>query len=110
MRLKALDNHQRQQETVVIDNIVTVEINNDTLAEYGQWPFPRNQLAEEVHRLYSAGAGLVIMPMLFAEPDRFGGDEAFTQMLLETPTIIGQVPADVRDGSPVTRGVAAVGD
>ncbi len=110
MRLKALDNHQRQQETVIIDNIVTVEINNDTLAEYGQWPFPRNQLAEEVHRLYSAGAGLVIMPMLFAEPDRFGGDEAFTEMLLQTPTIIGQVPADVTDGSPVTRGVAAVGD
>jgi len=109
MRLKALDNHQRQQETVVVDNIVTVEINNDTLAEYGQWPFPRKDLAEEVHRLYSHGAGLVIMPMLFADEDRFGGDEAFTQMLLETPTLIGQVPATITDGNPVTRGVAAVG-
>ena len=109
MRLKALDNHQRQQETVIVDNIVTVEINNDTLAEYGQWPFPRKDLADQVRKLYSRGAGLVIMPMLFAEPDRFGGDETFTQMLLETPTIIGQVPAQVTDGSPVTRGVAAVG-
>ena len=99
--------HDALPISVIIDNIVTVEINNDTLAEYGQWPFPRNQLAEEVHRLYSAGAGLVIMPMLFAEPDRFGGDEAFTEMLLQTPTIIGQVPADVTDGSPVKIGRAS---
>jgi len=67
MRLKALDNHQRQQQTEIIDNIVTVEINNDTLAEYGQWPLPRKDLAEQVRKLYSHGAGLVIMPMLFAD-------------------------------------------
>ena len=107
--LKGLDSHQRQQQTEIIDNIVTVEINNDTLAEYGQWPFPRGQLAEEVHRLYSAGAGLVVLPMLFAEPDRFGEDDKFTEMLMQTPTIIGQVPGNVTRGTPVTRGVSAVG-
>ena len=107
--LKGLDSHQRQQQTEIIDNIVTVEINNDTLAEYGQWPFPRGQLAEEVHRLYSAGAGLVVLPMLFAEPDRFGEDDKFTEMLMQTPTIIGQVPGNVTKGNPVTRGVSAVG-
>ena len=107
--LKGLDSHQRQQQTEIIDNIVTVEINNDTLAEYGQWPFPRGQLAEEVHKLYSAGAGLVVLPMLFAEPDRFGEDDKFTEMLLQTPTIIGQVPGNVTRGTPVTRGVSAVG-
>ena len=111
MRLKALDNHQRQQETVIVDNIVTVEINNDTLAEYGQWPFPRSQLAEIVYDLQKNGAGLIVMPMLFSEPDRAGPEEdiKFELMLYETPTLIGQVPADVTDGSPVTRGVAAVG-
>ena len=107
--LKGLDSHQRQQQTEIIDNIVTVEINNDTLAEYGQWPFPRGQLAEEVNRLYSVGAGLVVLPMLFAEPDRFGEDDKFTEMLLQTPTIIGQVPGNVTRGTPVTRGISAVG-
>ena len=107
--LKGLDSHQRQQQTQIIDNIVTVEINNDTLAEYGQWPFPRGQLAEEVNRLYSSGAGLVVLPMLFAEPDRFGEDDKFTEMLMQTPTIIGQVPGNVTKGNPVTRGVSAVG-
>jgi adenylate cyclase len=93
-----------------VDNVVTIEINNDTLSEYGQWPFPRGELANHIHRLYEAGAGLVILPMLFAEPDRFDQDPQFQDMLLKTPTIIGQVPAQVTNGNPVTRGVAAVGE
>ena len=110
MRLKALDNHQRQQETVIVDNIVTVEINNDTLSEYGQWPFPRKDLAEEVHRLYSAGPGLVIMPMLFAEPDRFGGDWEFCEKL-GYGTVIAQVgTSQKRTSNPVPRGVAKIGN
>ena len=110
LRLKALDSHQRQQQTEIVDNVVTIEINNDTLSEYGQWPFPRGELANHIHRLYEAGAGLVILPILFAEPDRFNQDTQFQDMLLKTPTIIGQVPAQVTDGNPVTRGVAAVGE
>ena len=110
LRLKALDSHQRQQQTEIVDNVVTIEINNDTLSEYGQWPFPRGELANHIHRLYEAGAGLVILPMLFAEPDRFDQDPQFQDMLLKTPTIIGQVPAQVTNGNPVTRGVAAVGE
>ena len=110
IRLKALDSHQRQQQTEIVDNVVTIEINNDTLSEYGQWPFPRGELANHIHRLYESGAGLVILPMLFAEPDRFNQDTQFQDMLLKTPTIIGQVPAKVTDGNPVTRGVAAVGE
>ena len=110
LRLKALDSHQRQQQTEIVDNVVTIEINNDTLSEYGQWPFPRGELANHIHRLYEAGAGLVILPILFAEPDRFDQDPQFQDMLLKTPTIIGQVPAQVTDGNPVTRGVAAVGE
>ena len=110
LRLKALDSHQRQQQTEIVDNVVTIEINNDTLSEYGQWPFPRGELANHIHRLYESGAGLVILPMLFAEPDRFDQDPQFQDMLLKTPTIIGQVPAQVTDGNPVTRGVAAVGE
>ena len=107
--LKGLDSHQRQQQTQIIENIVTVEINNDTLAEYGQWPFPRGKLAEQVNKLYSSGAGLVVLPMLFAEPDRFGEDDKFAEMLKKTPTIIGQVPGVVTKGNPVTRGVSAIG-
>jgi len=59
--------------------------------------------------LYSANAGLVVLPILFAEPDRFNQDDKFTEMLMQTPTIIGQIPGNVTRGNPVTRGVSAVG-
>ena len=109
LRLKALDSHQRQQQTEIVDNVVTVEINNETLKEYGQWPWPRDELANLISGLYEKKAGLVVLPVLFAESDRFGKDGYFTEFLLKTPTIIGQVPANVTDGNPVTRGVASVG-
>ena len=109
IQLKGFDTHQRQQEPVIVDNIVTIEINNDTLTEYGQWPFPRDFLAEQVWRLYEKNAGLVVLPLLFAEPDRFGKDPEFADMLAKTPTLIAQVPGIVTEGNPVTRGVAAVG-
>ena len=109
LRLKALDSHQRQQQTEIVDNVVTVEINNETLKEYGQWPWPRDELANLISGLYAKNAGLVVLPILFAESDRFGKDDYFTDFLLKTPTIIGQVPANVTDGNPVTRGVASVG-
>lgn len=109
IRLKGLDSHQRQQEAIIIDNIVTIEINNDTLAKYGQWPFPRGELADIVYNIYKAGANLVVLPMLFAEPDRHGQDTLFENMLLTTPTIIGQIPGDVTKGTPISRGVSAVG-
>ena len=109
IQLKGFDTHQRQQEPVIVDNIVTIEINNDTLTEYGQWPFPRDFLAEQVWRLYEKNAGLVVLPILFAEPDRFGKDPEFADMLAKTPTLIGQVPGVVTEGNPVTRGVSAVG-
>ena len=52
LRLKALDSHQRQQQTEIVDNVVTVEINNETLKEYGQWPWPRDELANLISGLY----------------------------------------------------------
>ena len=109
LRLKALDSHQRQQQTEIAENVVTVEINNETLKEYGQWPWPRDEFANLISGLYEKKAGLVVLPILFAESDRFGKDDYFTEFLLTTPTIIGQVPANVTDGNPVTRGVASVG-
>ena len=109
LRLKALDSHQRQQQTEIVNNVVTVEINNETLKEYGQWPWPRDEFANLISGLYEKKAGLVVLPILFAESDRFGKDDYFTEFLLTTPTIIGQVPANVTDGNPVTRGVASVG-
>ena len=109
VRLKALDQHQRNQTEQSLDNLVTVEINNETLKKKGQWPWNREELSKEIIRLYEAGAGMVVLPILFAQPDRFGGDGTLADVLSQTPTIIGQIPTTQKDNSGVTRGVSTVG-
>ena len=109
VRLKALDQHQRSQTQQSLSNLVTVEINNETLKKKGQWPWDRNTLANEVIKLYQHGAALVVLPILFADKDRFGKDKALARILKKTPTIIGQIPTNQNDASGVVRGVATIG-
>jgi adenylate cyclase len=109
VRLKAMDQHQRNQTTEILDNIVTVEINNQTIRERGQWPWDRETLGKEIIKLYQAGAGLVVVPILFADPDRGGKDKIFADILKQTPTIIGQIPTTDNSATGVVRGVATVG-
>ena len=109
IRLKALDQHQRNQTQESLTNLVTVEINNETLKKKGQWPWDRETLGKEIIKLYQAGAGLVVVPILFADPDRGGKDKFFADMLKQTPTIIGQIPTNDSSASGVVRGVASIG-
>jgi len=109
VRLKALDQHQRTQQETIAPDVVTVEIDNASVREYGQWPWPRDKLAKDIESLYRKGASIVVLPILFADKDRLGGDARFDEMLKKTPTIIGQIPANQTKGNPVPRGVAAIG-
>ena len=109
VRMKALDQHQRTQQEVITDKIITVEIDNDSIRERGQWPWPRNELAKDIEELYRMGAAIVVVPILFADADRMGGDQQFDEMLKKTPTIIGQIPANETKGNPVPRGIATIG-
>ena len=47
VRLKALDQHQRNQTEQSLDNLVTIEINNETLKKKGQWPWNREELSKK---------------------------------------------------------------
>ena len=94
VRLKALDQHQRNQESMTLSNLATVEINNQTIRTLGQWPWDRNRVANKIIELYQAGASIVVVPILFADPDRFGKDDALARILKKTPTVIGQIPSN----------------
>ena len=109
VRLKALDQHQRNQVSMNLSNLATVEINNQTIRKLGQWPWDRNRVANQIIKLYQAGASIVVVPILFADPDRFGKDAALARVLKKTPTIIGQIPSNDKSNSGVVRGVASIG-
>ncbi|MEO1749930.1 MAG: CHASE2 domain-containing protein, partial [Pseudomonadota bacterium] len=48
-----------------------VDVDEASLAEHGQWPWPRDLLAELVYKLGDYGAAVIVFDVLFAEPDRY---------------------------------------
>lgn len=109
IRMKALDVHQQTQKTKILEDIITVEIDNKTMDKNGQWPWPREIMQRELIRLFESGAGMVVMPILFSQPDRDGKDQKFADILAQVPVVIGQIPASEAKGNPVPRGVATIG-
>lgn len=109
LRLKGLDFYQRQQEKKVSENIAVVEIDEDSLEKNGQWPWKRDVLGNAVAKAFEAGASAVVLPIIFAEPDRMGGDKEFTETISKVPVIIAQSAAQKGKGEPVPRGLATIG-
>ena len=50
--------------------VVIVDIDEKSLKELGQWPWPRTYLAQILRNLKEAGVKVVGMDIVFAEPDR----------------------------------------
>ncbi|WP_170789586.1 CHASE2 domain-containing protein [Ruegeria lacuscaerulensis] len=48
-----------------------VDIDEESLAKWGQWPWPRTLLAQMVQNLGENGAAAIAFDMLFVEPDRY---------------------------------------
>ena len=109
-RLKGLDYYQRQQSKVKSSNIVVVTIDEATLDKFGQWPMSRATLSEGLEKAFNSGAQLVVMPILFSEKDRLGGDNIFNSTLQKYPVITAQSASQKGKGQPVPRGLATIGD
>lgn len=54
--------------------VVAIDVDDDSLAQLGQWPWPRKHLVDLVDRLRSAGVAVITFNILFAEPDRMSPD------------------------------------
>ncbi len=50
--------------------VVVVDIDDASLAHYGQWPWSRSVVARMIGELQTAGASAIGLDVLFAEPDR----------------------------------------
>jgi len=109
IRLKGLDYYQRTQTKVKSDNVVVIEIDEDSLEKNGQWPWPRTELANGIKKAFENEAVVVVLPIIFAEKDRMGGDAEFVDMLQKVPVITSQSASVKGKGVPVPRGLATVG-
>ena len=110
LRLKYFDALLTIKEPVESQNISLYNIDEAALAEGGQWPWPRQQLAALNRQLLDAGAAAVVYSVLFPEADRFGGDAEFAESMARMPTFLSAVATtdtDRQDGWDI--GVATMG-
>lgn len=71
LKERTFDTYQRLKPRAYTDLPVRiVDIDEASISEYGQWPWPRTRLAALTRRLADLGAGVVAYDVIFSEPDR----------------------------------------
>jgi adenylate cyclase len=110
-----------------------VDIDEKSLKAFGQWPWPRDQLAKMTRNLADLGAAVVAFDIIFPEPDRlspkrlsenpdYAGfiktdsplpdtDQAFAEALASTQTVLAFARGEQRPAStlPVKSSIAQTG-
>ena len=110
IRLKYFDALLTSKESVESQTLSLYNIDENELARGGQWPWPRQQLAELNRNLFNSGAAAVVYSVLFPEEDRFGGDVEFAESMEAIPTFLSAVAtADTNRQDGWSVGVATLG-
>ena len=107
LRLRFFDQLIVQQD-IVDNNIYAVNIDEETIKKYGQWPFPRNDYAELITNLYDRGAGLVIFNVLMSEYDRAEKDFELAKVMEKFPVIVTMLGTEKNKNEPINPGATIV--
>lgn len=83
LRYQGFDQYQRwQPRTFDAVPVRIIDIDEESLEKIGQWPWPRNKLAQLVEQLGAQGAATIGFDVVFAEPDRTSPGRASTEWAL----------------------------
>lgn len=107
LRLRYFDQLILNQEPVE-NNVYTVNIDEASLDQYGQWPWPRSDYSDLIIDLYERGAGLVVFNVLMAEPDRAGEDLDLALTMQSLPVILNMLGADENKNAAINPGATIV--
>ena len=110
LRLKSFDYLLANEEVTPSQDITIITVDEAAIEKYGQWPWPRNVLADLIVKIRMAETGIIVMPILFSEEDRFGHDTEFCTTLMFGTVIAQTGTVQNRKSNPVPRGVAKIGD
>ena len=69
------------------DDIVIVDIDEDALKTFGQWPWSRNLIAHLLDNLTRSGAGIIGLDIVFAEEDRSSPSRIVKQLGLHVSNV-----------------------
>jgi len=77
LRLRSFDFFQTTSpRDSAVRPVVIVDIDENSLSAFGQWPWPRTILADLLTRLYEWQAAAIAFDVIFPEPDRSSLNEA----------------------------------
>lgn len=92
----------RMQRVHPNPRILIVAIDNNSLAEYGRWPWPRDVHARLLDRLTEAGASAVAYDVLFPEQGSVHEDAAFAEAIGSNRRVVLPIIVEIPgpDGAP----------
>lgn len=71
LRHAVFDQYQRWQPRVYEEAPVRiVDVDDESLRQIGQWPWPRTRIADLIEKLRAQGAAVIGFDVVFSEPDR----------------------------------------
>jgi adenylate cyclase len=120
IRVRTFDTFQRLDHRVkTVRPVTIIDINDKSLAKFGQWPWPRTRIADMIANLTRLGGVAIGFDIIFAEADRLNPDiaadtfrnldEATRDKLRALPSN-DQVLADAMRHSPVVLGETGLPD
>jgi adenylate cyclase len=115
LRVRTFDAYQVLKPRVATQRpVVIIDIDEKSLARFGQWPWPRTRVADLVRKLTDLGAAAIAFDIVFAEPDRLSpavaadtfrdlddesrarlralpsNDQVFADALRRSPSVLGE--------------------
>ena len=90
VRLITFDKYIQSLPDKKSEQVVVLNIGENSLDKLGQYPFPRQTYAQMISDLRNANAGMIAFTFMFPESDRFGGDEVFASWIKDNGIILAQ--------------------
>ena len=109
LRLKGFDLLLQSEKKELSQDIAVITIDEKAIEKYGQWPWKRDVLADVIIKLREAEVGIIVLPILFSEEDRLGGDKELAEVL-QYGVVISQVGTTQTNKNAVPRGIAKIND
>ncbi|WP_413203595.1 CHASE2 domain-containing protein [Rhodospirillum sp. A1_3_36] len=116
MRSKTFDFYQRIHPRTVDQRLVTiVDLDDRSMEELGQWPWPRTILADLVNKISAMHPAVIGFDIVFPEPDRTSPERLLESVIGKDPAIRerlealpdnDQIFAQAIEGARVVTGMA----
>jgi len=88
------DSYQRAAPRPYRDAPVqVVAIDEESLRRIGQWPWPRTEIGRLIERLSGAGAAVIALDVVFAEPDRTSPARLAARLPQADPALLAAIRA-----------------